>query len=341
MGEIDWGLLARYAAGECSAEERALAERWLVEEPPYRQALGAVERVTAQADMTVPVDERDARVAALVHRIAPAPRAASWRRRWSPYLKAAAAIVVVLGGAGGGYAVWRHSTSPKIASSAIRTITTPRGQSMPVSLADGTQILLAPASTLRISAAYGVRDRVVQLDGEAAFTVTHDERRPFIVHSALLRVEDLGTRFVVRAYRQDRSAEVVVAEGKVAAAGTRERRAERAVLVPGDRAHITVNDKLAVMHDVPVEHYFGWTEGRLVFQRTPLREAVLRLSRWYDVDIPLAAADLGERQFSATFQQHQTAPDILGAIATALHLDLEPVGPQQYTFRPASPSAAR
>lgn len=341
MSEIDWALLARYAAGECSAEERALAERRLSEEPRYRAVLGVIGRVTAQARMTVPTEEQEERAARLHAQIAaPLPRAAASRRKWSPLLKIAAAILLALGSSIAGYAALHRSGARSVASSTVHTIATPRGQHMSLSLADGTKVILAPASTLRFSATYGLRDRIVELDGEAAFTVTHDERRPFIVHGGMLTVEDLGTRFVMRAYHQDRNADVAVAEGEVAATRSRSR-AERVVLVPGDRARVTADSGLTVTRDVSLDSYFGWTEGRLVFQRTPLREAIVQLGRWYDIEIHLASVDLAERQFSAAFRQRQTATEILGAVATALRLDLEQAGPRQYTLRAASPSTAR
>lgn len=341
MSEIDWALLTRYVAGECSLDERTAVESRLVDDPRYPDALEAIGRVTRQARMTLAVDEQEERVARLVARIAPPATRAVMPRRWrSPALKAAAAVLLVFGASIIGDTVRRQS-GPVNETASTHTVTTPRGQRMSLRLADGTQVMLAPASTLRFPTTYGDRNRVVELDGEAMFTVTHDEQRPFIVRTPTLTAEDLGTRFVVRAYRDDERAEVVVAEGEVAVA-ERVATPGRAVLVPGDRARVTADRGLSVTRGISLDGYFDWTEDRLVFQRTPLREAIVRLGRWYDVDIHLAAADLGDRRFNAKFvHQRQPVSQMLGTIATALRLDLEQTGPRQYTLRAESAPLAR
>ncbi len=53
------------------------------------------------------------------------------------------------------------------------------------------------------------------LEGEGYFEVTHDARRPFRVHAGDALTEDLGTRFVVRAYPELAAVDVAVAEGVV------------------------------------------------------------------------------------------------------------------------------
>ena len=36
--------------------------------------------------------------------------------------------------------------------------------------------------------------------------------------------------------------------------------------------------------------YFGWTEGRLVFEREPLRDVLSSIARWYDVQVSVPDA---------------------------------------------------
>ena len=74
-------------------------------------------------------------------------------------------------------------------------IATKRGERLSRGLPDGTRLVLAPGSTLRHSSRYGSDERVVSLEGEAAFTVAHDAKRPFTVRTTRGTIRDLGTRF--------------------------------------------------------------------------------------------------------------------------------------------------
>jgi transmembrane sensor len=79
--------------------------------------------------------------------------------------------------------------------------------------------------------------------------------------------------------------------------------------------------------------WFAWTEGRLVFAKTPLREALRQIERWRDVEIHLSSPDIGERQFTTSFGNESTSA-ILEVIGTGLGLDVVQTSPRSYTLRP-------
>jgi transmembrane sensor len=64
---------------------------------------------------------------------------------------------------------------------------------------------------------------------------------------------------------------------------------------------------------------FAWTEGRLVFDRTPLREALPQLGRWFDLEFRLADSSLGGVPLSATLMTQPT-PEVLDNLAASLGL---------------------
>lgn len=333
MTDIDWALIGRYAAGECTDAERAEIERWLAASPARRATVDAIGRVTAQSDRAAsPAGRavRFARLKAKMEAVEEAPRRpVTWYTRWQPAMKIAAGILLLLGASLTGYLVLREPGVPGIAVDPIvHTIATTRGQRMSLRLGDGTVVLLAPASTLRFSASFGKWDRVVELEGEAAFTVTHDEERPFAVRTATFVARDLGTRFVVQAYPDDSVSHVVVAEGEVAVA--RGAAADSVVLSEGDGARISPDAGITVAHDVALESYFGWTEGRLVFRRASLGEAVRQIERWHDVQIRLASPALADRRFSATFERGESAAEMLQVIGAVLDLGVRQVNRRSF-----------
>jgi transmembrane sensor len=65
--------------------------------------------------------------------------------------------------------------------------------------------------------------------------------------------------------------------------------------------------------------YFAWTRGILMFDATPLREALPQLSRWYDLDFRLSDTSLGSVPLSGTLDRMLT-DDRLELIAGSLGL---------------------
>ena len=330
---IELELLVRHLAGETSPAEAEAVGRWAQANRSHAVSLAALRQVIG----TGPEDAEPSDVAALWRRVAPRltaeptvsllgeqgetrarPAAGAPRRPlvWKGRLVAAAAL------AAGVALAWRipgfHSAAPSTPERPAQVVTAPRGQRIVFRLPDGTQVTLAPGTTLRAAPGYGARERRVQLEGEAAFSVRQDIEHPFVVGTAQADTRDLGTRFVIRAYPGDSTTEVVVAEGEVALAGVPLRAGQLGRAMPG-RA-------VAVQLHVDLERYLAWVDGRLVFRDTPLSDVASRLSRWYDVDVQLATGGLGALPLTAAFKADDSALDALRLVATTLDLHVSQVG---------------
>jgi transmembrane sensor len=349
MSEMDWELLDRYLSGEASPDERERIEAWLAEDPEHWAQLTALRDALANAALSEPaVDEAKAEVWARLERevgsagdLGSGPRARrvggtardfapSSRRPWLTGAQLAAALFLAV--IGGSLGVLLFRGRPRATAEVMRVATTPAGQRAMFRLPDGTQVVLGVASTLRYPAAFRSGSREVSLEGEAYFDAVHDQHRPFMVRAADLVAQDLGTEFTVRAYPEDVGARVVVREGRVAirasakAAGSAER-----VVAPGQLGRLGGGGE-PVVEAADTAAWFAWTEGRLVFTNTSLREAMKQIERWRDVEISLASPDIGQRQFTTSFGNESTLA-ILQVIGTGLDLDVAQTGPRTYTLR--------
>jgi len=313
-------LLDRYLAGEASAAEAQAVREWLAEAPPAEHAalledLRLIRRVTAD-----PVPQTSVERAWVK-----ASKSLRPSRRFLVAVIAAAAVVVAVVG---GWAVLGRAP-------AWREVSTAVGHRTVVHLRDGTQITLAPKSRLRYTADYGTAHRNVYLDGQAYFQVTLDTRRPFRVHTARSITEDLGTAFVVRAYSEQNATEVVVAEGRVAlwradtsqtsaALDARPDARPGLVLAARDLGRLDANGGVTLRRRIDVARQLAWTSGVLAFDGEPLRDVVLTLGRWYNVDIHLQSADsaLGARPLTATFT-NESIDRVVERIAMTLGLRVE------------------
>jgi transmembrane sensor len=199
---------------------------------------------------------------------------------------------------------------------------------MKMRLVDGTGIVLAPATTLRLlgdttagKRGFGASGlRAVILDGEASFDVVHDPARPFEVRTVYGTARDLGTEFVVASFRETEM-RVAVRSGIVAlhrlATGASNPRTGRqaaggiaaasdstplVTLQPGDMARLDPTGTVTLTRGTDIGPYFAWTEGTLVFRGAPLAEVATVLARWYGLEIVVADSVLNTRRVTATFE---------------------------------------
>lgn len=322
--DMDWSLLDRYLSGRCTPEESAAMRQWATSDPSRARLLASVQRIWDEAGEAPQRFDSERAVRALrsarssgahvssetgVLRLAPrhaAPRISLLpagrppRRRWVPL---AAAAVLLLAASFGAWH-WRASGWPATGSASsapAREYATTPGQRAQVLLIDGTRVWLNVDSRLRIPSNFGATTRRVELEGEAYFDVVHDDRRPFSVLAAHAEVEDLGTRFLVRAYAGDSGTSVTVAEGKVTL-GPIGAPAGRAVpLVHGQRGEIDRTEIVTVSDDSHIDDALSWIDGRLALRHVPLGRAVRELERWYGVDITLTDSSMARVIVTATF----------------------------------------
>jgi transmembrane sensor len=335
IDDNEWMALARYAAGECSPEERETMRHWIAEDEERARLafeLGLIGRASV-------LDRTEWNTNAAWERLtvrAGAPESSPPRPRSGPRLTIlqmrsgireklamfaiAAAIVLAAGGA---YVLRdRLAKTPTVATAdptAGRDFDTQRAQVAEVRLRDGTTVSLAPESRLTVMPGYGTAERAVLLNGEGFFRVTHDSLHPFTVHTAKGDVRDLGTVFAVTSYSGDSTLRVVVSEGRVRVSMSGQSTASGTVLEQGDVANVGHAPSPRVEHGVDVGQYLGWTQGRLSFYRAPLSDIVVQLGRWYDLQFVLEDSALRSRR--VTMSVSTTSADALvDAMSAALGL---------------------
>lgn len=176
----------------------------------------------------------------------------------------------------------------------LATYRATQGQSLTVTLGDGSYARLADGSVLQEWSVDGRRE--VSLEGRGFFAVARDENRPFIVRAGGGEVRVLGTRFQVVA--EGRDVETVVVEGLVQLTGD-----GGSVEVPaGSLARIRDGQSPSVGEVEDVYGLLDWPDGILVFQGTPLSLAAREVSRHYGRTLQVTGSDLENRRVTAWFQ---------------------------------------
>lgn len=170
------------------------------------------------------------------------------------------------------------------------------GEQRLVQLADGSSIRLDTASRIRVR--FADDRRLVDLErGQALFTVAHDRDRPFIVDAGATQVTAVGTVFDVR--RDGATVRVTLVSGAVDVTPQGEVRAVRR-MTAGEQTRVSSNGLDTQAADVDVET--SWTDGRIVFRDTPLRQAVSEVNRYLTAKIELDATSLDAVPVNGVFR---------------------------------------
>lgn len=161
---------------------------------------------------------------------------------------------------------------------AYNTVSTPTGGQYHLLLADGTNVWLNAASSIRYPTAFTRAERKVEITGEAYFEVAHNVAKPFRVQSSRQVVEVLGTHFNVNSYADENETKTTLLEGSVKVTGS----SGFKLIKPGQAAVLKGNH-LAVA-EADVEEAVAWKNGYFKFNDN-LEVIMDKVARWYDVSI--------------------------------------------------------
>ncbi len=211
---FDWERLDRWVRKDGTAEELEILRRWVESAPELTALAEAMRTIGQSADREARSWDTQGRWQQLRRQMRRADRPLRLtdsrgalelrrRKRWPAAAAAAMALLAI----GGWWVVGAPGVARDHAIHAVPTheIVTRRGERAMVDLPDGSRVVVAPESRLRVPVEYraGGSALDVYLDhGDAFFVVKHDTSRPFLVHTTNGVVEDLGTEFLVSAHRR-------------------------------------------------------------------------------------------------------------------------------------------
>jgi len=161
-------------------------------------------------------------------------------------------------------------------------ITTRKGETYSLVLSDGTKVWLNSSSTLSCPAVFSDSQRRVEINGEAYFEVRHDAKKPFSVKlpdGSLVR--DLGTRFNIHAYGDEKTIRTTVLEGSVLV----EAKGHELSLIPGEQAEYSEQEGLARRQKVDLRNTTAWKEDQFILEGTSIQSIMKEVERWYGAEV--------------------------------------------------------
>lgn len=170
-----------------------------------------------------------------------------------------------------------------------------------ITLPDGTQVKMGPGSTLTYPQEFSGSQRLIKLNGQAFFTVAHNEKQPFIVSTDKMNVTALGTSFEIFNYTGGGPVETILVEGKVKVdlVSPNATQTKTAYLIPNQKLSVSPRDSQIIVENIDAKRYSAWhtCEG-LSFENESICNIIPRLEQWYGKRIECKGVNLSDYLFT-------------------------------------------
>jgi len=169
-----------------------------------------------------------------------------------------------------------------------------------IKLSDGSTVYLYSGSTLKYPSQFIDNVRSVNLVGEATFEVESAPETPFFVETVDgSKIKAYGTKFNVCSYEQDSVTSIYLEHGAI---DFESDLLDKPVPVKPDYRidYMRKTNRYSISED-KADKYNARENGILLFQKTPLKEIVVKLSRVHDIDIEIEDEAIGNYPFTASF----------------------------------------
>ena len=194
----------------------------------------------------------------------------------------------------------------------FNTLQIPRGGEYFLTLADGTEVWLNAETEIRYPVQFTGNKRVVDLDGEAYFTVGPDKKNPLTVVSTHASVSVLGTQFNFRAYPDEQDVQTTLVSGSVIMQS--EKYKQQVKLVPGEPGVLEKRSANLTKLEVNTYLYTAWKDGRFAFRDARLEDLFNILARWYDLSVFYQSPEAKDIRFTGDLNKTDDFKSILKII---------------------------
>lgn len=302
--------LYRYLNSEASEEELLEINLWLDRSEDNRKYLAELKAIWVLS--TMPQKKADIQNFRGVKRLGKLQR----KIAVNPLLfySAAAILLVMLVVNGIFLSVYlpnRHTD--RIAIAGLKTeelsrIYTEKGTKAVVPLPDGSTVWLNSDSEIIYATDFPGSTREVTLSGEAYFKVASDSIKPMIVTTNKgYSVKVLGTEFHIKSYDNDSFSKITLNSGNIKlmykGKNLKERESEISIS-PNETVLLgeVKKPEILVQTERITKNDIAWRDGELVFDRTPMAEAVKMIERWHGATFDIKNTSLLKHSITANFK---------------------------------------
>jgi transmembrane sensor len=171
-------------------------------------------------------------------------------------------------------------------------------------LSSGSKIILMKKSSGEMSA---------MLNGEAYFDMVPDPKRNFAIDLGYFKVKDVGTKFDLRAYRNEPDIYASLLDGRIDFYRSEDK--TLLSLKPGEYMRFNKQtDNMAVSKQDPTIST-AWKDGKFVFIHKTLAEICHELESWYNVQIVISNKSLAKTRYTSVIKRTTTVKLVLNMLS--------------------------
>ncbi|WP_242094372.1 FecR family protein [Aestuariivivens sediminicola] len=194
-------------------------------------------------------------------------------------------------------------------------LTVPRGGQYQLDLSDGTKVWLNSESQIKYPVVFeATKSRKVELIyGEAYFEVSPSSQNngvKFIVHNQNQDIEVLGTKFNLKAYKDETTIHTTLVEGVVMVKVNDNQQK----LIPNQQSILDKDNNNIAIKTVDVYNEISWKDGVFVFDSKSLQEIMKVMSRWYDMEVIFMNDEVKDEQFIGVLRKNRDIETVLSSV---------------------------
>jgi len=217
-------------------------------------------------------------------------------------LRRIAAIFIPLILVGAGYFYYTSAKTDLV------EVTVAYGDEKYMLLPDSSEIWLNAGTTIRYPKEFKGNQRTVYLEGEGYFSVKQNKEKPFIVETKQLSVIVLGTKFNVKAYRDDEKVTAALTSGKVEIIA--DNKVSR-ILKSNEQLTYNTNSSRINIDEISPEEAVSWMNGQLIFTNLSLNEIIRILHRHFNIPILDNTSIPASKLYTVRFLKGENLDEIL------------------------------
>ncbi|MDU1891660.1 MAG: FecR domain-containing protein [Dysgonomonas sp.] len=203
-------------------------------------------------------------------------------------------------------------------SAAYNQLLVPKGKRSRLTLSDGTKLYVNAGTRVIYPIEFTENKREIYVDGEVFIDVFKDTKRPFIVKTSEIEVKVLGTQFNVMAYETDINKQIVLAKGSIKV--SKKNSAKEILLKPAEKYEY--NNGTEQIERVNISYYTSWIDGMYIFESQRLDAVLLRLSRYYGVEIT-SSKDVADLKCSGKMDLKDNLEDVLKGLSFSFPIKVQ------------------
>lgn len=191
---------------------------------------------------------------------------------------------------------------------------TSSGEKSLLTLPDGSKVILNADSKLRYPDQFDGKNRKVFLEGEAYFEVRHNSKQPFIVNTGNLTITDLGTKFDVSAYPDNKTITVSLLEGKIKVSSSEKRKIDKVtILKPKEQLIYNKENNTDTFSMFDSLEAVGWKDNIYKFRNEPFGKVLSRLEKGFGVRFKLTNQSILRQKMTVKFENNslQTVVNVI------------------------------